>query len=376
MNIGFDAKRLFLNHTGLGNYSRDLVRSLLHYHPTNSYFLYTPEGEIDLRTKFLKGDTNATIIKPTGVNKSLKSYWRSIKLEKELIKNKIDVFHGLSHEIPKKGKNSKIKYVLTVHDLIFLRYPENYSAIDRKIYTKKIRYAVKHADRIIAISEQTKRDLIEFLKVDPGKIQVIYQTCADAYKNDLSVLYVESIRKKYNLPENFILSVGTIEKRKNIASLVEAIGKSNTKLPLIIIGGKTPYVKEVQAMIEKYKLEDQVGFYENISFLDLPALYAMANVFAYPSVFEGFGIPILEALYSKTPVIAANGSCLEEVGGPSTIYVPPFNTDELASKLDLVIESLELQEKMKTDGYNHALKFSSEKQAQEVMDLYKEVMKN
>jgi glycosyltransferase involved in cell wall biosynthesis len=370
MKIGFDAKRFFLNQTGLGNYSRDLIRGVLEGGNENDYFLYTTDGKIDLKTKFLKDHSNAKIIYPSGFYKKMKSYWRSVKLEKQLLKDGVEVFHGLSHEIPRKNKLSKIKYVVTIHDLIFLRFPENYSRIDRKIYKKKVEYACATADKIIAISEQTKRDLMEFLKIPENKIEVIYQSCASSFHHISDYRYRDLVQKKYNLPENYILYVGTIEKRKNLATLVEAIGKSNTQLPLVAIGKQTDYTKEVMDMIDKYKLGNQVALLQNVSFLDLPSIYQSANLFVYPSFFEGFGIPILEALYSKTPVIAATGSCLEEAGGPNSIYVDPKNSDELAQQIDRVIENGELQLEMKEKGFEYAQNFTSEKQAKAVLGVY------
>jgi glycosyltransferase involved in cell wall biosynthesis len=370
MKIGFDAKRLFLNNTGLGNYSRDLVRGILEQAKENDYFLYTTGGEIDLKTKFLKDHPNAEIVYPSGLYKKMKSYWRSVKLERELIKNGVEVYHGLSHEIPRKNKLSKIKYVVTIHDLIFLRFPENYNRIDRKIYKKKVEYACKTADKIIAISEQTKRDLMEVLNVPENKIEVIYQSCATSFHHISDYRYRDLIKNKYNLPENYILYVGTIEKRKNLATLIEAIGKSNTKLPLVAVGKQTDYTKEVMAMVDKYNLGNQVALLQNVSFLDLPSIYQSANLFVYPSFFEGFGIPVLEALYSKTPVIAAIGSCLEEAGGPNSIYIDPKNSDELASAIDRVIENPELQLEMKEKGFEYAQNFTSENQAKEVLEIY------
>ena len=374
MKIGFDTKRFFLNSTGLGNYSRDLVRGVLEEEMDNDYFLYTTGGEIDLKTKFLKNHSNVKIVTPTGIYKKMKSYWRSVRLEKQLLKDGVEVFHGLSHEIPKKNKLSKIKYVVTIHDLIFLRFPENYNRIDREIYKKKVEYACTTADKIIAISEQTKRDLMEFLKVPSHKIEVIYQSCAASFHHISDYRYRHLVQKKYNLPENYILYVGTIEKRKNLATLVEAIGKSNTQLPLVAIGKQTDYTKEVMDMIDKYKLGNQVALLQNVTFLDLPSIYQSANLFVYPSLFEGFGIPVLEALYSKTPVIAATGSCLEEAGGPNSIYVDPKNSDELAQQIDRVIENGELQLEMKEKGFEYAQNFNSQKQAKAVLEVYEKLV--
>lgn len=374
MKIGFDTKRFFLNSTGLGNYSRDLVRGVLEEEMDNDYFLYTTGGKIDLKTKFLKNYSNVKIVTPTGIYKKMKTYWRSVRLEKQLLKDGVEVFHGLSHEIPRKNKLSKIKYVVTIHDLIFLRFPENYNRIDREIYKKKVEYACTTADKIIAISEQTKRDLMGFLKVPSHKIEVIYQSCAASFHHISDYRYRHLVQKKYNLPENYILYVGTIEKRKNLATLVEAIGKSNTQLPLVAIGKQTDYTKEVMDMIDKYKLGNQVALLQNVTFLDLPSIYQSANLFVYPSLFEGFGIPVLEALYSKTPVIAATGSCLEEAGGPNSIYVDPKNSDELAQQIDRVIENGELQLEMKEKGFEYAQNFNSQKQAKAVLEVYEKLV--
>jgi len=374
MKIGFDAKRFFLNHTGLGNYSRDLVKGILEQKEENEYFLFTTSGEIDLKSRFLKDYQNTEIVRPSGFYKKIKSYWRSVRLEKELDKKGVEVFHGLSHEIPKKNKLSKIKYVVTIHDLIFIRYPENYGRIDRNIYKKKVEYACENSDIIIAISEQTKRDLIEFLNVPEEKIRVIYQSCSPSFAHQSDYRYKDLVRKKYNLTENYILYVGTVEKRKNLVSLVEAIGKSSTQLPLVVVGKQTDYTKEVIEKINEYNLGSQVALLQNVNFLDLPSIYQSANLFVYPSFFEGFGIPVLEALYSQIPVIAATGSCLEEAGGPSSIYVDPKDTEQMALEIDRVIEDSILQIEMKQKGLEYAKRFTLEKQAKEVLEVYKELV--
>lgn len=374
MKIGFDAKRFFLNHTGLGNYSRDLVKGILEQKKENDYFLFTTAGEIDLKTRFLKEHQNAEIVRPSGLYKKMRGYWRSVRLEKELIKKGVEVFHGLSHEIPKKNKLSRIKYVVTIHDLIFIRYPENYGRIDRNIYKKKVEYACENSDIIIAISEQTKRDLIEFLNVPEDKIRVIYQSCSPSFAHQSDYRYKDLVRKKYNLPENYILYVGTVEKRKNLVSLVEAIGKSSTQLPLVVVGKQTDYTKEVIDKINEYNLGSQVALLQNVNFLDLPSIYQSANLFVYPSFFEGFGIPVLEALYSQIPVIAATGSCLEEAGGPNSIYVDPKDTEQMALEIDRVIEDSNLQLEMKQKGLEYAKRFTLEKQAKEVLEVYEELV--
>ncbi len=374
MKIGFDAKRLFLNQTGLGNYSRDLVRGILEENTANDYFLFTTKEVDNSRTKFIKEYDNVEVVSPKSFYKRFKSYWRSVRLEKVLKKYNIDVFHGLSHEIPRNNKINKIKYVVTIHDLIFIRCPDNYSVFDRKLYTQKVKYACKNADVIIAISEQTKRDLIEFLEVEEERIKVVYQTCSDIFDMKADYRVQTMVRKKYNLPTKYMLSVGTIEKRKNLELVIRAMDKMKTDIPLVVVGKKTTYFEQIESEIEKFGLKKKVIFLENVDFIELPELYQSASLFVYPSVFEGFGIPILEALYSKTPVIAATGSCLEEAGGPNSIYVEPTNYLDLAVQMDKVLNDESLQTEMKEKGYEYAKKFSLKKQAKEVLAVYKELV--
>ena len=175
MNIAFDAKRAFTNGTGLGHYSRTLIRSLATFFPNENYFPCTPL----ITDRFdVSAFPNMHIISPaTFTTRSLRKLWRSSLVKSDLLKNNIDIYHGLSHEIPKGIDATKIKSIVTMHDLIFERFPEQYGLIDRKIYRYKFQYACKHANKIIAISEQTKNDLVELYDVPEHKIAVCYQSC-------------------------------------------------------------------------------------------------------------------------------------------------------------------------------------------------------
>lgn len=374
MNIGFDAKRFFLNNTGLGNYSRDLIKGILQEEKSHNYFLFTPKEESNARTKFIEEYDNVEVVGPSSFYNRFKSYWRSVRLEKVLKKYDVELYHGLSHEIPRNNKLNRIKYVVTIHDLIFLRYPENYKAFDRKIYTQKVKYACKNADVIIAISEQTKRDLIEFLKVSEEKIKVVYQACSEIFDTETDFRIQNIVKKKYNLPNKYMLSVGTIEKRKNLELVIRAMDKMHTDIPLVVVGKKTKYVEQIEKEIEKFGLGNKVIFLDNVDFTELPELYQSASLFLYPSVCEGFGIPILEALYSKTPVIAATGSCLEEAGGPNSIYIDPTDYLKFAIQMDKVLNDESLQTEMKEKGYEYSKNFSLEKQAKEMLEIYKELV--
>ena len=178
MRIGYDAKRLFLNATGLGNYARFVVASLMHQHPNDSFFLYTPRDRYNLETEKFYDRSNVSFIQPKGIFSwpVFSAIWRSYVVSKDPSIEKLDAFHGLSHDLP-FNLPKHVKKVLTVHDVIFLKFPRFYNPIDVLTYKMKLKSACKRADKIVAVSEQTKNDLVSLLNVDPSKIKVIYQGC-------------------------------------------------------------------------------------------------------------------------------------------------------------------------------------------------------
>lgn len=371
MRIGFDAKRAYQNFTGLGNYSRDLIENLIELYPSNEYRLFAPKENKNPRLNYLSSHKSVSTIFPeTPLNKTFKGLWRSINMEKSIIKNEIDVYHGLSNEIP-RIKSHNIPYVVTIHDLIFKRYPRNYRNIDRKIYNAKFRYAVKHADLTIAISEQTKNDIVNYYDADPEKIKVIYQTCHKNFRKEYSSELLHHIKKKFNLPDQFILNVGTIETRKNLISIINAMTLMKIKAPLVVVGKKTKYMNFINVQLKKLKFDpSQIIFLHDVSVEDLPGIYQLSSLFVYPSIFEGFGIPILEALCCGIPVITTKGGCFGEAGGEYSMYVEPFNMEELAHKMDECLTYSKKREKMIIKGLLHAKRFEPEILSKELMQAY------
>jgi len=337
MNIGFDAKRLFLNNTGLGNYSRFVVDSLIQYFPDNHYFLYSPKTQKKNSTAHYFQHPHVHIIKPKGLFSLVKSLWRSYFVSFEKSIQALDIYHGLSHELP-AGLPKHVKKILTIHDVIFLHFPQLFNPIDVWIYKRKLITSCKMADVIVAISEQTKQDIISFLGVDPNKIKVIYQGCNRVYFNKVSNSEKKAIKIKYNLPDNYLLNVGSIEERKNVGLLVEALAKitPSQRPHVVLIGKRTQYTTHVEKLIKAYELENLVHILPYISFEDLPAIYQQAKLFAYTSIIEGFGIPILEAMVSEIPVLVPNGSCFNEVVGPKGAYFKPGDSDDLAEKIKML----------------------------------------
>ena len=372
MILGFDAKRFFHNKTGLGNYSRDLIRILAHYHPENSYLLYNPKPKKIDRIP-IDGKIIIENLPETKKDKKFSSIWRLFYICSQIKKDKVELFHGLSGEIPIGLHKTGVKTVVTIHDLIFMRYPNLYSYFDRKIHYYKFKYAAKNADLVIAISEQTKKDIVTYLNINPDKIKVIYQGCAPIFKEEIPNEYLELTRSKYQLPNQFILNVGTIETRKNVLSVIKAIKKIETQL--VIIGKKTVYFKEVKNYIAENNLQNKVVFLENVELKELASIYRMASVFIYPSVFEGFGIPIIEALYSKTPVITSKGGCFSEAGGENTVYIDPLNTEEIKGELEEILANSEKRELMKQKGFEFVQKFNDDIIAKNWVETYNEVVR-
>jgi glycosyltransferase involved in cell wall biosynthesis len=372
MNIGFDGKRAANNLTGLGNYSRSLITQLSQFFPQNQYFVYTPKVKDSRQIKDFFTLSNVIAVLPKASN----FLWRTLGIKKQLLADQIDLFHGLSHEIPIGLKQIGIPSIVTVHDLIFLKFPQYFGRIDRFIYKLKCQYACTHADKIIAISEQTKKDIISFFNINHHKIEVVYQSCDESFKTRVSNALKAQVKEKFALPDHYILNVGTIETRKNLLLLIKALANVPVTYKLVVVGKETPYKQLVIDEINRLSLKDRVIFLQNVPFNELPAIYQMASVLVYPSFYEGFGIPIIEALYSSVPVIAATGSCLEEAGGPDSLYIDPNNAIELAETINTVLEDQKLQTEMKQKGLAYVQRFNDDQIASHMMEVYKYVQEN
>jgi glycosyltransferase involved in cell wall biosynthesis len=380
MNIGFDAKRAYHNQTGLGHYSRTLIQSLATHYSEHSYYLFNPKQSGLFR---FQDDQNIHEINPSGfLNQSFPSLWRSNWVKNDLRRLKIDLYHGLSHEIPLNIHKTGIKSVVTIHDLIHERYPEQYAWADRKIYTKKFRYACEHADRVIAISEQTKQDIMHWYQIPETKIDVCYQSCNPQFAIRKTPGELEQIRLYYQLPETFFLYVGSIIERKNLLSVCKALQLLNQDvvIPLIVIGKGGAYKKQVQSFIHDQGLATQIRFLSDeatassIGFqtaADFPAIYQLANAMIYPSIFEGFGIPVLEALWSRIPVITSNVSCLPEAGGPGAFYVNPSHPEEMKQQMLQILQNPNLVEQQVETGWRYAQNFHTETTASRIMQVYR-----
>ncbi len=370
--IGFDAKRLFNNFTGLGNYSRTLLRNLAEFYPDHAYFLYTPKVTKNEETQFFLNSPLYSVHQPQG---QPKGYWRTWGVKRRLRKHKIQLFHGLSHEIPMGIQKTKIRSVVTIHDLVFKHYPHHFPWLDRHLYDFKFRYACENANKIIAISESTKKDIIEFYNIAAEKIEVIYQSCHERFMQEKSPKAIEAALKKYQLPADYFFYVGSVIERKNLLGIVQALEllPNDLKLPLVVIGDGKAYKNKVQEYIARKGLQKQVLFIK-ADYDDMPALYQQARVFVYPSVYEGFGIPVLEALFSKTPVITSNISSLPEAGGPDSYLIDPTQPEQIAEGIQKILSDTAFRENMEEKGFAYAQQFKGEPLTEQLMALYENLL--
>ena len=383
MNIGFDAKRAAQNRTGLGNYSRFVIRILSEKFAGNQYHLYTPKPH---RMPYLQEIPTLKHLflhfPPQGIWSRLRSLWRVWGITKDIQKDGIHIFHGLSNELPlnigtpeqrkMKAGDKGCKYIVTVHDLIFIHTPQYYHWIDRQIYNFKFRRACLCADRVIAVSEYTKQEIMHYYHTPESKIDVVYQGCDPVFSQKIEEGKLQEVKARYQLPDKFVLYVGSIEERKNLMLVAKAMAKLNRRaaIHVVAVGRRTAYVDKIQDFLKAQGIEHLFHFYHQVPYADLPSFYKWASTFAYPSRIEGFGIPLLEAISSGVPAIGCTGSCLEEAGGPNSIYVNPDDAQGMADAILRTCTDEDLRQHMISEGKKYALNFSDEKLSHDLMKVY------
>lgn len=383
MNIGFDAKRAAQNRTGLGNYSRFVIRILSEKFAGNQYHLYTPKPH---RMPYLQEIPTLKHLflhfPPQGIWSRIRSLWRVWGITKDIQKDGIQIFHGLSNELPlnigtpeqrkMKAGGKGCKYIVTIHDLIFIHTPQYYHWIDRQIYNFKFRRACRCADRVIAVSEYTKQEIMHYYHTPESKIDVVYQGCDPVFSQKIEEGKLQEVKARYQLPDKFVLYVGSIEERKNLMLVAKAMAELNRRaaIHVVAVGRRTAYVDQIQDFLKAQSIDHLFHFYHQVPYADLPSFYKWASTFAYPSRIEGFGIPLLEAISSGVPAIGCTGSCLEEAGGPNSIYVNPDDAKGMANAILRTCTDEPLRQHMISEGKKYALNFSDEKLSHDLMKVY------
>ncbi len=366
MRIGFDAKRLFFNKTGLGVYSRNLVRGLTRYHPNHEYYLFAKHAQKSVffeEFRNLKVCTSATPL------------WRTWGQTRDIQATGCKIFHGLSHEIP-VGLPKQIRSVVTIHDVIFRKEPELFPMIDRWIYDLKWRHSTSRADRIIAVSEHTKKDIQAIYKVAAEKISVVHPPVEFADGESRSHGSLVEIGLNAPLPAEYFLYVGAITERKNLSGILKAYEHlpAQLRIPLVVVGRGGKYFRDIRKMTSNSKLGRNILFLGQVSNQSLSTIYRNAYALIYPSFYEGFGLPIVESLYHGTPVITSNLSSMPEAAGPGGLLIDPKSTGDIANAMQRILEDSELARKLANDGREYVKRFSTECITAQIEAIYHELI--
>ena len=384
ITVGLDGKRVVRNATGLGSYGRTLVSDLAAIDGL-SLRLYAPDaGRDDLRSQV---PASVAFCYPEGFQPLGKSWWRTKGMVAQLRRDGVQVYHGLSGELPMGLAKAGISSVVTIHDLIFMRHPEWYAAADVKIYTQKFRHAIEEADRVVAISECTRRDILQLgADVLPDgeleqKVEVIFQSCAPRFStmtvgtqpDDMAMKLIWYVHDHYGLPDRYILSVGTIEERKNALLAVKALHRLPDDLSLVLVGRATDYTDRVWEYAQENGLGHRLLMLHDVPDDHLPPIYRLAEAFVYPSRYEGFGIPVIEAIRMGLPVVACTGSCLEEAGGPHSLYVDPDDDQAMAAAVGQLLCGAPGREQRIAQSQQYIQRFENTGAAERFANLYRKL---
>jgi glycosyltransferase involved in cell wall biosynthesis len=370
VHIGVNAHLLSLAETyrsaGINWYAQNLLHHLPAADPEIGYTVFLSERRyagvpgIDLKVSHLP--THRPVVR---------ILWEQAIQPWSVRQAGVDLIHGMAFVGPLIGASPS---VVTVHDLSFVHYPESFRALNRFYLRLFTRLSVRRARRVIAVSESTKRDLVQCYDLSPAKVDVVHNGVDDVYRS-LPASKVAGFRAEQGLPDRFILFVGTLEPRKNVARLIEAYARlPGTRPPLMLVGGKGWLYDGIIARIEALNLTDEVHFVGYVPAQDLPFWYNAAELFVYPSLYEGFGLPPLEAMACGTPVVASTASSLPEVVSQAGLLVDPMNTEALTAAMEQVLADPDMQKKMRATGLARAEKFSWHRAAQRTVDSYRRAL--
>ncbi len=378
MTIGIDIRNIGKKRTGDEVVFFNLVKNLAEIDMVNNYELFTDIDDteilMDIKKKLrIENKSNFKIIFLKCLNKFI---WNAWTLPRYLRQNPVDVYHTqyiTPFFIPKKTK-----IVTTIHDISFNFYPQFIKLTDLFFLKTLIPRSLKRADKIIAVSEFTKNEIIKFYKINPEKIEVAHNATGNNFlKNIYAAEELNLVKKKYNLPEKFILYIGAMQPRKNLPFLIEAYAKVKNKLggiKLVIAGKKSHnYDKEIDKVVAENNLENDVLFPGYIDETDKIILFNLSHFFVFPSLYEGFGIPILEAMSQKTPVLASDILSLREIGGEAVSYFNPRDLASLEDALYNISINQNSREELAESGLERCRFFSWEKTARKMLEVYKKI---
>ncbi len=375
MRIAIDVRPTVGHFAGIGKYTYNLVKEIAKLDRENEYLLYSfflKPFSSDIE-ELAKSQPNFSLKASRIPGRLMRFFWDYLKIPIEPFLGEVDVFHITNYLIP---YIRRAKLLVTIYDITPVLSPEYHNRYTRTYVKEKILFAAKKADRIIAISQHTKRDLIQTLGVPEDLIAVIYGGVGEQFQPIKNQEVLNRVKERYNIKDKYLLFLGTLEPRKNIPGLIRAFHKIKDRFPnyqLVIAGKRGWKFQEIFKTVEELRLEDRVIFTGYLPEEDIPSLYSGAELFIYPTLYEGFGFPPLEAMACGTPVITSNLSSLPEVVGEGGILIDPNNIDELSRAMESVLADENLRKGLREKGLRQAAKFSWERCARDTLKVYREV---
>ena len=387
MRIGIDYTSAVNQGAGIGRYTRQLVRALLALDAQDEYVFLAatsgkpvpvggaaPESQSRSASFDIQGRPNACLVTLPLSERALTILWHRMHLPLwvELFSGGLDVFHSPDFALPPVRR---ARTLLTVHDLSFMRVPECSAPSLRDYLLRVVPPSVRRADVVLADSESTRHDVIELLGVSPDRVHVIYPGVDENFRRVQEATVLAAVRRRYRLPERFVLSVGTLQPRKNLQRLIEAYAqiRADIGMKLVIAGGTGWLYEGIFRRVEELGLQGEVCFPGYVADEDLPALYSLADLFVFPSLYEGFGLPPLEAMACETPVVTSDVSSLPEVVGYAALMVDPHDAGALADAMRRMLDEPSLRGTMVQRGLVQARGFTWSRAAEELLHLYREV---
>jgi len=375
MRIAIDYTSAIRQRAGIGNYVRRLVDAMLEQDSSNQYTLLT-SGRPTRARPFPEAANvrGRSIIIPDRYLNIIWYRWR-LPLYATYFSGQVDIYHGPDFALPPIGK--ALHKVVTVHDLAFLEHPEYAVPALAATLAKVVPEAIAAADVVCTVSHEVSRTLIKHFSTPPEKLTVIPNGVSPFFRRITDPIILAATRHKFGLKHPLVLGVGTLEPRKNHIGLIKAFYSAQKRKEgpamLALAGGKGWLYEETQSLVEQLKLQKKVRFLGRVTDLELIALYSMADVFAFPSFAEGFGVPPLEAMACGTPVIASNTSSLPEVVGDAGLLIDPHNTGELAQAILRILEDTHLQEELRQKGYERAKQCTWQESARKMLTVYQKL---
>ncbi|UNC93605.1 glycosyltransferase family 4 protein [Candidatus Contubernalis alkaliaceticus] len=368
VKIGVNAAMLSTAKTGIGHYAASLLQALHEVDKENEYYLYSPRP---FEASEFKESFHLRVIP------SRRTLWWFQKiLPQALVQDKIQLFWGGNYSLPLWPKH--IKKVVTVHDFVYYKYPKTLPFRINAHLKAAMPLYLKKAHHVLTISHNTARDLVQFYGYPEHKTTVIHLAARGEFFQEPRQNIIEKVLARHSLSPGYMLFVGTVEPRKGVDTILKAFAaykkKSGTRLLLVIVGQTGWKVQDIPLLIQQLSLQDSVRFLHYVDTEELPILYRGASLFVYPSLYEGFGLPVLEAMASGVPVITSNVSSLPEVAGEAALYVEPGDVQGLCTQMERVLSDKLLQQKLKKLGKAQAQGFSWQKTAEKTLQVFHKLM--